>query len=228
MARPRKKKDTKLVPVENVEELQRDYSLALASDPKYSLSVDPENKYGMSEAQKKFISYYVQFKNINTAAELAEIDQDEANRLFVSYYTQSEIRRINMALYSHQFEAKLLNIDQIGGYLTSLITGENIPIADQLRTPEKLRVIELLLRVNEIKANAFVDPNEFMQQDYELEIKQLSIKSIKSLLAQKAKSTDVSKLTEGLTMEEAAYIETLPAKDLLQMIENMNKGEKNE
>ena len=208
--------------------LQEQYASELETNPKYSLDVDPEEKYGMTDQQKAFVKHYVEFKNVNTAAELAGIDMDTAKQYFVAYSTQQEVSRINLALYHRQFNTKLISIDEIGGYLTSLLTGENVPIGDQLKTSEKLRVVELLIKLNELKQNALLDPTVLMMKDIDIQIKNLSVATISQLLKQsnKPKKSDIIQELDddNLSVEEKAYLSTLPASDLLQIIEETNKG----
>lgn len=210
--------------------LQKQYISELETNPKYSLSVDPENKYEMPDIQKKFIKFYVDYKNVNTAADLAEIDGDTAKRFFIAYGTQNEIRRINLALYHRQFATRLLDLDEIGGYLTCLLTGENVPVGDQLKTGEKLKVVELLIKLNELKQNSLLDPTIVMAKDIDVQIKNLSIATIKQLINQdvnmKERNNVVAEFSEhDLTPEETAYLSTLPTKDLLQLIDDTNKKE---
>ena len=96
----RKKKQT-VYPMtdEQVNELQAKQAQLIETDPKYSLVVDPEDKYNMDALQKKFVEYYVEYGSINFAAELAQIDMDTARMYFAAYSTQQEIRRIKKAMY---------------------------------------------------------------------------------------------------------------------------------
>lgn len=211
----------------NSELIQKEYISELERNPKYSLEVDPEDKYLMSDLQKKFTKYYIEFKNVNTAAELAEIDMDTAKQFFISYPTQCEIRRINLALYQRQFARKLLNIDEIGGYLTSLLTDEFVPIGDQLKTTDKLKVVQMLIDLNKFKIESMITPSEVMEKDLDAQMKELSIDTIKKLLSTKEKKQDIAgQVAEELSPEETAYLSTLPTKDLLELIErNKNDDE---
>lgn len=201
------------------------YSEMLESTPKYSLSVDPENKYDMTEAQKKFIKFYIDTKNINFAAELAGITSEEALAYFASYSSQQEIRRINLALFHRQFNAKMLTLDQIGAYLTSLLSGVNVPLADQLKSSDKLKVVDLLIKLNELKDRALNDPSVVAFSDIDTQIKDLSLTTIKQLLANtKKKNTDELVFTGTLTPEEYAYLKTLPSKDILALVEQYNSN----
>ena len=216
---------------ENSKEIQEVYMNELDTNPKYSLSVDPLNKYSMSEPQKKFIQYYVEFKNISTAAELAEISMEVAKQFFVAFSTQAEIRRINLALYQRQFCNKMLDLDQIGGYLTSLLTDDNVTIADRLKTSDKLRVAQMLIDLNKFKAESMMDPMTLMTKDIDVEIKSLSVATIRSLIKTQREMNDekkeiISSVADDMTPEESAYLSTLPTKDLLKLIEDsQSKGD---
>lgn len=204
----------------NASLIQNEYMLELERNPKYSLEVDPENKYLMSELQKKFTKYYIEFKNVNTAAELAEIDMDTAKQFFISYPTQCEIRRINLALYQRQFANKLLSIDEIGGYLTSLLTDEFVPMGDQLKTTDKLKVAQMLIDLNRFKIESMVTPSEIMEKDLDSQMQELSIDTIKNLISTNKKKQDIaSQVSDELSPEETAYLSTLPTNELLKLID---------
>ena len=210
--------------------LQEAYVSELDTNPKYSLTVDPEGKYSMSDQQKTFIGHYVNFKNVNTAAELTGIDQDTAKQYFVAYSSQQEIRRINLALYHRQFASRLISLDEIGGYLTALLTGDNVPIADQPKNiGEKLAIVRMLIDLNKMKMGSIQNPSLIMANDIDVQIKNLSLATVRQLLVQSENPQPIAEVypSEGLTMEESAYLSTLPAKDLLDLIEtanNENKG----
>lgn len=208
--------------------LQKEYISDLDTNPKYSLEVDPENKYHMSEQQKEFIKHYVNFKSVATAAEICGIDMDIAKAYFVSFQSQAEIRRINLALYQRQFANKLLTLDEIGGYLTSLITDENVPLADQLKTIDKLKLISMLIDLNKTKIESLNNPTTIMAQDLDIEIKNLSIQTIQQLLKaeKKTKVIETGEFAEVLSPEENAYLSTLSTKELLNLIDETNKGDK--
>lgn len=221
-----RKKKVEMIPLDKVEETQNNYLQTIDTDPKYSLEVDPENKYNLGDLEKAFVRHYVNFKNVNTAAELTGIDMDTAKQFFISYPIQNEIRRINRALYHKQFANKLLTIDEIGGYLTSMLTDDSVPIADRLKSKDKLKVIELMIHLNQLKAQSLEDPSTIANKNIEIEIKNLSIKTISQLLDniddQREDTHVVDDLFNNLTPEEKAYLETLPYEELLKLIEETN------
>lgn len=214
-----------------VNKMQSEFAKQLDTDPQYSVDPDPTGALKFTMQEKCFVQHYVNFKSIATAAELTGIDVDVAQQYFVSYKVQSEIRRINRALYHRQFMHRLLTIDDLGGYLSSLLMGENVPIADQLKTSEKLRVVELIIRLNEMKRDAMQNPSELMNKDIEADLKNLSVETIQQLLATSSsineKKDIVNMLDDGtLTPEEREYLTTLPVQELLKMIEEVKKGGK--
>lgn len=231
----RKKKTNEIrLPSCDIEQLQQQYVDELETNPVYSLEVDPTDIYNMTEEQKRFILNFVQYKSVATAAEMINLDPAIAKEYFQRFETQQEIRRLNSALYYRQFSAKLLDLDSIGGYLSSLLMDQNIPYADRLKTNEKLRVAELIIKINEMKRASFEDPAIIMGKDISTEIRDLSVGTIKKLLAE-SNSDEKSKLIEqiggsdGLTIEESSYLQTLPIHELLQIIEkNKHSGGNND
>lgn len=204
------------------------YTKEIENNIEYSLQVDPLNKYNMSDEQKSFIEYYIQFKNIPLASKMAGIELEVGEAYFISYSSQQEIRRINKSLVQRQFISKMMTMEEIGGYLTSLITDENIPLGDQLRTKDKLKVIELLMQLHNSKCKIIDNPEELMNKDLETQVKDLSIETIKQLLNtnnSKNKKEAIKELKKDskLSPEEISYLETLPAKDLLNLIDQNNK-----
>lgn len=233
MAGKRKKPNDKPLTIlseKEVEVLIDNYDKDLKEDPELSLEVDPTNKYHFTEDQKKFIHYYCEFKSILTAGEMAKIDMDKAKDYFIAYSTQSEIRRINRAMYHRQFRAKLLSLDDIAGYLCSLLTDE-VPYADRLDTSGKLRVIPLLLQVKQLKAMSVTDPSIIANQHIEDVLRKSSIDVIQKLLNEiNSNNPSNPPLTMGsssLSAEEKEYLNTLPTDELLELINISSSKEVN-
>ena len=211
--------------------LQKDYIEEIKTNPQYSLEIDPLKKYNFSKEQIEFIRQYIQFKNIATASELAKIDVEKGKEYFLNYDVQKEIRRIHTALYQRQFCNKLLSLDQISGYLTSLLTDSYVPIADRLSSTEKLRVIDTMLKITEMKAEGMEKPEIIIEKDINEQIKDLSVDTIKQLLESKdnrdKKQQMISEIDKDskLSLEEKAYLETLSTSELLKILDETNKGE---
>lgn len=223
---------------ENVDLIEAEYKEMLDTDPQYSLVVDPSNKYNLPVTTKEFIRHYIEHRNISTAAMFCHIEPDQALELFTSYPVQQEVRRISRALYHRQFSKKMMNLTEIGGYLTSLIEDSEIPVADRLSTRDKLAVIRMLIELNQLKLASIGDPSVLMMRDVNSIIKDLSVGAIKSLLDQSTSKKKTSPnheiVTEFnanrsinqepiLTVEEAAYLESLPADEALALLNEQYK-----
>ena len=224
--------------VKENQEKSAELQTELASNPEYSLEVDPTDKYSMSDAQKEFIKNYVEFKSIPMAAELSGIDLDTAKAYFLAWSSQQAIRRINKAMYQRQFSHKLLTIDELGSYLSSLIEDEDVPLADRVKTTDKIKIAQMLIDLQLYKNQAIDNPDRLLDLNIEGEIKELSVKSIKMLLYQKKKegkdnekkdardAIDAIGSDEALLPEEEAFLKTLSADELLKLIDETNKGGK--
>jgi len=225
----KKKEITHVIDV-NTEE----YMKYLRENPEMTLEIDPDNKYNMSDDQKNFIKNYIQFKSIPLAAELSKIDLETAKAFFVAYSTQNEIRRVNSILCKIQFGQKMMSLDDIGGYLTSLIIDNDIPVADRLKTVDKLKVIKMLIDLHVLKTEAVIDPSVITDRDIEADIKELSVDTIKQLLYTNniKENNDKNELIEKLNIdnvlsaEEIDYLKTLSTKELLELIDLNTKEEK--
>lgn len=221
------------VPFEELSDLEKGYLTQLESDPQYSLEVDPTNKYNMSEKQKDFIKYYVQFKNVPLASQLCDITEKEGKQYYLSFTGQQEIRRINLAMYHRQFSARLLDINEIGGYLSSILMDTNVAIADRLSPKDKLEVAKMIINLNEMKRKTMSNPLEAEYTDLGAQMKNLSVKSIKQLLdtannpdpTHDDKTGAIEKLNADghLSPEELAYLNTLSLDQLLDLIEKGNE-----
>ena len=124
-----------------------------------------KDKYNLSQSQKDFIKYYVNWKNIPLASKMAGIDKDTGLQYYNTYGVKREIDRISLALYHRAFATKMLNLDEIGGYLTSLIMDINVPEADKLNVKDKIGVAKLIAEINEKKQRAIADPSNIIDVD---------------------------------------------------------------
>ena len=207
--------------------LEQKYSNEIENNIDYSLDIDPLNKYHFTEKQKKFIKFYLDFKSVASAAELANIDIDTAKEYFVSRSIQEEINRLSLAMYHRQFRTKMIGLDSIGGYLTSLLIDNNVPLVDRLKTTEKLQVVRMLIDLNKFKIESFINPEVLMTKDIESELKNLSIDSIKSLLNNSKQNKNTIRnvdYEEVLTDEEQQYLQSLDSTQLLELLESINKS----
>lgn len=225
------KKQEALQMMQEVNEVSTQYIAKLDEDPEYSLEVDPKNLYNMPANQKTFIKQYCNLKNVGLAAAVSQLTPEEAQAYYMSYESQEEIRRINKAMYHRQFKTKLLSIDEIGGWLSSVLT-DQVPDADKVGTMDKVRIAAMLIDLNKLKAEMLVNPNQAIKSNIEIELKSLSISTIQTLLKtskkEMEKPLDVIDIDDNtLTPEEKAYIKSLPTKDILALIDETKKGGEN-
>ena len=144
----KKEKEEQFFPMENLTVLEDGYIEKLEKDNKYSMRIDPENKYNLSDTQKDFIRFYVDWKNIPLASQMAGIDKSTGIAYYNSYPVKMEIRRLSLAMYHRQFATKMLNMDEIGGYLTSLLMDVNVAEADKLNVKDKIGISKMLVEIN--------------------------------------------------------------------------------
>ena len=229
----KKNKSTTYVPVERMKEIQKAYGERLDTDPKYSLDVDPTNVYDFSDKEKKFIRLYVQFKNINYAGSLAGFDEEEVNEFFIEPSAQQEIRRLNTAVYHRQFQTKLLNMDEIGGYLTGVITDNCLP-SDRVEGKDKLKAAQLLMQINKDKQSLLSEPTYIDTVPLDEQLKDLSLSSIKTLIDNSYGTNDskekeelinqLLKLHPELTNEDIIGLKGLTLKELEELLNGDNNA----
>ena len=210
-----------------IEQLTTNYNQALNEDVNFSLEIDPTNKYKFSEVEKEFLKAYIQLKNVEASCNLSGMELEPGMKFLLSYNAQSEIRRINLAICHHQFNSKMATLEEIGGYLTSLITGEYTPLTEQLTTKEKLEVSKIIVDINKLQQGAIENPSIILTKNIDMDLKNLSVSTIKNMLetSEKIDTTGVSEIT--LTPEEVANIKT-QSKEYLELLNLVNKGGKNE
>lgn len=238
MGRKKKEQIFNITPLEVENEISN-FVQEVDNSEEYSLEVDPSNKYNLTDEEKNFIKNYVEYKNIPVACELSNIDKDYGKKIFSKYSTQQEIRRINKAMYNLRFKSKLLNLTDIAGYLSSLITDENVPMSDQLKGADKLKAAQMLIDLYKYQYESLKNPQDLMEDSIEAQVKDLSVDSIKSLLYSKEKNEtemeEKEKLIEEinsddlLTHEELMYLKSLSLSELFKLLNSINKeNEKDE
>lgn len=178
------KKDKSMVPVEFVGQVQEGIIAELETNPLYSLEPDPTGELNMSDEKKLFLKNYIEFKNVPLASQLTGIDESKGQSYWLDGECRSEIRRINLAMYQRKFSRRLLSIDEIGGYLTSMLIDEDVATADQLPSRDKLKVAQMIIDLNKMKAETYNNPKVIEYVELEEEVKEMDVKSIKQLIRQ--------------------------------------------
>lgn len=220
---------------EEFKQKQIEYLDTIKNNPQYSLIVDPENKYNLTLQQKEFIGLYCEFKNIQLAAMMSNLELEEAMTLYSSYPCQQEIRRINLAMYQTQFANKLISLNELGGYLTSLLC-DAVPSGDKLSPSDKLKVAQLILDLNKTLRETPNEVKDIIDIPIDTQIKDLSIKSIKALLEanknkekikeEKEKIIESFENFDNFSQEEISFLNTLSTKELLDLLDSMEKENK--
>lgn len=220
---------------EEFKQKQIEYLDTIKNNPQYSLIVDPENKYNLTLQQKEFIGLYCEFKNIQLAAMMSNLELEEAMTLYSSYPCQQEIRRINLAMYQTQFANKLISLNELGGYLTSLLC-DVVPSGDKLSPSDKLKVAQLILDLNKTLKETPNEVKDIIDIPIDTQIKDLSIKSIKALLEanknkekikeEKEKIIESFENFDNFSQEEISFLNTLSTKELLDLLDSMEKETK--
>lgn len=205
------------------------YASDLDSNPKYSLDVDPLNKYNLSETQKEFISLYSEYKNLAIVARLLNIDDSTAITYFNSYATREELKRLNRARYQRIFLTKMLKMEEIGAYLTSLITEDGLVGEDKnIKISDKIKASQMLIDINKYKDEVLKVPDEILNKDIneiESKIKSLPLTDIKSLLEEEKEKEEKREIIKEikskckLNDEDTKILETLSLSDLKKMNE---------
>lgn len=193
--------------------------------------IDKSNKYELNDIQKEFIKYYIEFKNIPLVAQFIGIDEALAVDIFKGYGVQEEIKRINTELYRKRFNSKMISLSELGSYVSSLITGEDVPLSEQLNKKEKLDAAKILINIYELKNKAIDNPADLNVYDYttEDEIKKLSLSSIKALLNEKGKEDKKNELIRSidrsglLTIEDKALMQSLSIDELVTLLNEVNE-----
>lgn len=233
----KKKNDKKkLVDVFKIDEVADEYAKEIEENPEYSLEVDPENKYGMNDVVKTFISNYMEYRDVKKASAVAGITPEDALAFLDKYDVKKEIRRLSKALYHRYFCKQRINMDELNGYLSSILT-DDVPICDRVSTKEKLQlVVPLLIKINEMKQESLYNPNIIMQHNIDLELKDLSVKTINQLLtasqdddtSPQKKEDLIDKINEDncLSPEEKIYLKTLSTKELLNLLKDFDNDKK--
>ena len=229
----KKKESTIFVPASEVENVKNQYLQKVGDDPQYSLEVDPTGIYGMNDEEKMFINLYLTFENVIMVCQLLDIPEETGKKYYIRSDIQAEIDRLKIARYHHQFSSKILDIDEMGSYLTSLIMDQYVSKNDKLNPKNKLKAVELLMHLTKMKYEIFNNsPRELIDMvEVKEQVKEMSPKKIKELITKSQESKlDIEKevyidklRTYGeLSKEDIEYLYSLPIDELKNLVK---KGE---
>ena len=213
--------------IETLPEEQKRYISTIDNDPEYSLEVDPTNFYELDERCKIFIKSYIDLRNLELACEMANISEEEGRDIFNTYAFKQEVARINKAIYHRTFANKLLTIDEIGGYLSSVLTNQ-VPTSEQLSGKDKINVAKMIIDLNKMKLDVFDKPEVIDIDEINEKLNNLNTSDIRKLISneeEKKNNTLENKkqLIEmisnkyKITQEEKKSLETLDIKQLQEL-----------
>lgn len=232
------KNNNPIMTINEIKEVEKGFNEALETDPRFSLEVDPTNQYNFTDIERDFIEQMVQYKNLKFVGNIMlDISFEEALKIYKKYNVQNEIKRINLALYARRFATKMADLDMLGGYLTTALTDENVPVADRLSGKDKLMAVRLLIDINQLKQNMIEKPEIIDVIDVEEDLKKLSVKNIQNLIENSVNDDKVVKKKEDLineidkdnllSPEELTYLRNQSIEELEKLLKEVNKGEIN-
>lgn len=182
------KKQMNLMPIDMVRQGQEQMITAFENDPAYSLLPDPTGTLQLTENQKKFIECYIEFHSIPYASQLAGITEEEGRDIYFDPVCKEERRRIGRVLNYRRFSRRLLTVDEVGGYLTSLLMDEDFGAGDALTAKDKLQVTRQIIDINKLKAEAYNNPKIIENVDFtEAEMEELTPEDLKTLIEETKK-----------------------------------------
>lgn len=180
--------------------------------------------------ERNFILLWLEYKNIVVVASMMGIDNEAAQNMLANYNIRQEINRLTKIQTQKRFATKMISVDQIESYLSSMITDENVSFVDRLSSKEKLDAIKLLMSVKEFKSNMVANPSEVIDVSLDDTIKNMSINSIKSLLNskkdnnnRKALVDNLSALESDLNADDVADLQNMSTEELLKIVDKLNK-----
>lgn len=230
------KKHASVVPINLVNDAQKELTESFENDSKYALNPDPEGKIGLTEEEKLFITWYIQYRNVPLASQLAGVDEAQGQKFFLSEKCRGEIRRINLALYARQFSRRLLTIDEIGGYLTSILVDQDVTERNVLSARDKLNVAKMIIDLNKLKMESYDNPEKINAIEVEADVKDLTADQLKKIIDStmypsgqddkrkkkeyEEKALLISHLNDGgyLDPAEMAYLQTLSKEQIKELL----------
>lgn len=175
-----------------------------------------ESGHVFSDLEKKFISNWVEFKNLVVVSSMIGVSQKESSIMLGDCHIRSEIDRITRARVKFRFARRMMTLDECESYLTTAITDEGVALADQLNSRDKLSAMKLLLDVKEMKAQGIANPTVIDNMPEEQTLEKLSVDTIKAL-----RSTLLSKkedIADNISMRQ----------ELVSLIPNLSEEDKND
>lgn len=220
------------VSYEDVDRIDEGFRETLKTDPKYSLEIDPLHRYGFDSKTEDLIKWMVQYKNVQfVSTVLLNIPIEEGIEIYKRYDVQSEIKRLNMAVYARRFATKMADLDALGGYLTSGLIDENVPVADRWSPKDKLTATKLLMTLNSMKRKGYEDPVAVETIEVQKDLAKLSPNDLKQLIefneeeeGEKDRLVDLINADGLLSMEELKNLRAMSLEELTDLANTVTGG----
>lgn len=142
-----------------------------------------QKKITLSPLQKDFLFIFFQTNSLTTTKNYLNISLEDVVKIYKDPLIQDILRILQLHRHREIFKMKMLNLEEIGSYLSNQLLDLNLGEADRLTPKEKLEATKLLLDVHTKLNNSIQNPIELdSYQILDMQLKNLSISTIKSLL----------------------------------------------
>ena len=199
----------------------------------YVLNKD-EDGYIFTDLEKKFITQWIDFKNLVIVSAMLGITQKESSQFLTNQHIRKEIDRISLARVKYRFARRILTLDECESYLTTSITDEGVAMSEQLSSKDKLSAMKLLLEIKQMKADSLSNPTIIDNTPVEQQLEQLSVETIKQLLNTKLDNKSdietnmsvrqqIAQSIPNISESEKKDLSTMSPNELLKIIDNTHK-----
>ena len=121
---------------------------------------------------------------------------------------------------------------EFGGWLTALLMDDTLE-GDKVNSKQKLKIAQMLIDLHKLKAESLDNPGLLINKDVNVDLKDLSIETIKNLIYNseqlETKNNAINRLKErnDLTYEDIEYLKTLNTNTLLSFVNDLEKEDEN-
>lgn len=166
-----------------------------------AFKIDPENIYDFKEDEKEYIRLMLIYNDLYIIAKVMlsknyitlpddvnDLSMIDPFSLLAPYMSndniKQEISRLELERFKAQKNAKIMSYEEIGSYISSLISGELLSYKNKLSPQDKIKALKLLLEWYENRENV-ISNNSDETFDYSLDeqLHELSIDTIKNMIS---------------------------------------------
>lgn len=156
------------------------------NDPEYSTEVDPQNKLGFTGQQRNFITMYIQYNDVGMML-ASGFTMDDITTLRSTPKIWNECQRIEKAIVAHRLVGKVLSLDELAAFLSSMVMGIGLPAHERLTPNAKLQAIRLLFEYVALssKPDALFNAIEVESQEIDKKVANMTTEEIRLFLLNK-------------------------------------------